>query len=233
MTDTHFRKRIADNRRKGDPPICEECELPYEEITHGYVYAWACANDFCGKRFHPTFDELMNPELLIIMGRPQCYRCLRSRTMTRLDNIVRFECADPQCNELVWLIHTKSTTANKARIAADIKRSPLAMVPIESPGTLKSPTLAPAMPDAPVVQAWQINKQMVASRHERLKSQNVGAIAGRSYMLSPMWSWSWSWSRTPGPADPSGGAVSYCAATIRGTTETKKCPHPPGQGPRA
>ena len=114
MTNSHDESGIT------DPPTCDECELPLEEITHGYSFEWACANNSCPRRFHPTFAEMMDPDLLIIMGVPQCYRCLQPRAMTRLGNIVRFECANPACNELVWLIRAKSKKANKDRVATGL-----------------------------------------------------------------------------------------------------------------
>ncbi|TFD72102.1 hypothetical protein [Cryobacterium gelidum] len=46
------------------PPICDECELPQEEITHSYVYEWACATDSCAKRFHPSFEGLIFPHVV-------------------------------------------------------------------------------------------------------------------------------------------------------------------------
>jgi hypothetical protein len=118
------------------PPICEECELPMEEITHGYGYEWACALDTCPKRFHPTFAELVDPELLIIMGQPDCYRCHQLREMTRVGNIVRFECANPGCNELVRLIGAKYAKVTKARLAAAALEA-------------EAPTLSPSLPSLP------------------------------------------------------------------------------------
>ncbi|SEO04021.1 hypothetical protein [Cryobacterium luteum] len=147
MTDAHFGKPVQRKRRKGDPPTCEECELPLEEITHGYGFEWACANDFCTKRFHPTWAEMMHPELLIIMGRPQCYRCLQPRRMTRWGPVLRFECADPRCNELVWLIHAKSMQANKERAEAGIKRI-LREQDLVEPEVIPAPlTLVPPIPE--------------------------------------------------------------------------------------
>ncbi len=145
MTDAQFGKHVQRNRSKGDPPRCDECELPLEEITHGYVYEWACANDLCAKRFQRTYAEPTDPELLIIMGRPQCYRCLQPRRVTRWGPVLRFECADPRCNELVWLINAKSRQANKTRSEAGIMRLPRAQDPVE-PEVIPAPlTLVPPM----------------------------------------------------------------------------------------
>lgn len=135
MTNTPDDSAVDAANATGRPPICEECELPMEEITHGYVYEWACALDTCPKRFHPTFEELINPELLIIMGQPYCYRCHQPRDMTRVGNIVRFECANPACNELVRLIGAKYAKVTKARLAA-------AALEPESPSPPSPPALA-------------------------------------------------------------------------------------------
>ncbi|MFO7688974.1 MAG: hypothetical protein R6W83_00205 [Cryobacterium sp.] len=83
------------------PPRRDEYELPLEEITCSYVFEWACANNLYAKRFHPTFAEMTNPDLLIIIGQAQCYRCQQPRAMTRLGNIVRFDCDNPACNEVI------------------------------------------------------------------------------------------------------------------------------------
>ena len=133
------------SRHENDPPICNECELPLEEITYGYVFEWACANDSCAKRFHPTFEELIDPELLIIMGEPQCYRCLQPRAMTRIGNILRFDCANPACNELVWLIRTKSQKANKARVLAGLPPVRRGMGPAQP--KVAPLTLVPPLPE--------------------------------------------------------------------------------------
>ncbi|GEP26462.1 hypothetical protein E3O11_12895 [Cryobacterium levicorallinum] len=78
---------------------------------HHRVHEWACVRDTCPKRFHPTFEELIDPELLIVMGRPDCYRCHQRRDMTRVGNVVRFECSNPNCNELWRLISAKNKRA--------------------------------------------------------------------------------------------------------------------------
>jgi hypothetical protein len=96
------------------PPICDECELPQEQITHSYVCEWACATDSFAKRFQPTFEEFTEPDLLIIMGLPLCNRCHQRREMTRIGNIMRFECGNPACNELVHLISAKSAPHARA-----------------------------------------------------------------------------------------------------------------------
>jgi hypothetical protein len=71
-----------------NPANCDKCELPQEEITHSYVYGWACATDSCAKRFHPTFEELTDPDLLIIRDLPACSRCHQRCEMTRMGNIM-------------------------------------------------------------------------------------------------------------------------------------------------
>ncbi|TFC74544.1 hypothetical protein E3O45_10125 [Cryobacterium sp. TMS1-20-1] len=75
MTDAHDTTGVAAFNSKVPPPICTECELPMEEVMHGRIHEWACVRDTCPKRFHPTFEELIDPDLLIVMGRPDCYRC--------------------------------------------------------------------------------------------------------------------------------------------------------------
>ena len=46
MLQVRFRnlslKSTGGSRIRCAPPICDECELPMEEVTHGYVYEWAC-----------------------------------------------------------------------------------------------------------------------------------------------------------------------------------------------
>lgn len=112
----------------GPPPICGECELPMEEVTHGYIYEWACVRSLCTQKFRATFEELTDPELLIILGQPECYRCHQRRDMTQIGNVVRFDCPNPACNELVRLISAKNkrarATAAHAAAAARVAISP-------------------------------------------------------------------------------------------------------------
>lgn len=102
----------------GLPPICSECELPMEEVTHGYVFEWACVRDICASHFRATFEEFTDPELLIILGRPECYRCHQRRDMMRVGDIVRFECPNPGCDEFLRLISSATAKVVKARAAA-------------------------------------------------------------------------------------------------------------------
>ena len=127
MTDTHDDTGVAAFNPKASPPICEECELPMEEVTHGYIYEWVCVSTLCVKCFRATFEELTDPELLIILGRPDCYRCNERRAMIRVGNVVRFECANPACNELVRLISAKNARANKERAAVTNAKPSLAV----------------------------------------------------------------------------------------------------------
>ncbi|TFD45382.1 hypothetical protein E3T55_18780 [Cryobacterium frigoriphilum] len=109
---------VAASHHQAAPPTCPECELPLEEVTHSYTWEWACINDLCARRFCATFEELTHPDLLIILGQPDCYRCHQRRTMTQVGNQVRFTCPNPRCNELVRLIGAKAAQATKARAAA-------------------------------------------------------------------------------------------------------------------
>ncbi|RJT90447.1 hypothetical protein D6T64_03915 [Cryobacterium melibiosiphilum] len=93
-----------------------------EEVTHSYTFEWACINDLCVNRFCPTFEELVHPDLLIIYGQPDCYRCHQRRTMTQVGNQVRFDCPNPRCNEVLRLIVTKAAQAVKARAAAALDK---------------------------------------------------------------------------------------------------------------
>ena len=65
------------------------------------------------------------------MGLPVCYRCHQRRDMTRIGNIMRFECGNPACNELVHLISAKSAQANKLRAVAALQPARLTLVPSE------------------------------------------------------------------------------------------------------
>ncbi len=38
----------------------------------------------CSQCFRATFEELTDPELLIILGRSECYRCHEHRDMTQI-----------------------------------------------------------------------------------------------------------------------------------------------------
>jgi hypothetical protein len=53
------------------------------------------------------------------MGLPFCYHCHQRREMTRIGNIMRFECGNPACNELVHLISARSAQANLRRWMAE------------------------------------------------------------------------------------------------------------------
>ncbi|WP_146069301.1 hypothetical protein [Cryobacterium sp. Y11] len=113
-TPSHKNTAVAAFNPTGPPPICDECELPMEEVTHGYVYLWACVRDLCANRFRATFEELTDPEFLIIFGRPECYRCHQRRDMTQIGNVVRFECPNPGCDEVLRLISAKNKRARAA-----------------------------------------------------------------------------------------------------------------------
>ena len=100
-----------------------------EEVTHGDVYEWACVRDLCASRFRATFEELTDPEFLIILGQPECYRCHERRDMTQVGNVVRFECPNPACNELVRLISAKSKRARAVAARAGAAASLVALSP--------------------------------------------------------------------------------------------------------
>ncbi|WP_104190405.1 hypothetical protein [Cryobacterium sp. Y82] len=68
------------------------------------------ATDSCAKRFHPIFEVLTDPHVLILMSLPVCYRC---HQMTRNGSIMRFERGNPACNEPTYLLSAKSAQANK------------------------------------------------------------------------------------------------------------------------
>jgi hypothetical protein len=59
------------------------------------------------------------------MGLPFCYHCHQRREMTRIGNIMRFECGNPACNELVHLISARSAQANLRRWMAENWSPPL------------------------------------------------------------------------------------------------------------
>ncbi|TFD19202.1 hypothetical protein [Cryobacterium sp. TMS1-13-1] len=87
---------------------------------------------------HPTFEELTDPKLLIVMGRLDCYRCHQRRDMTRVGNVVLFECSNPNCNELLRLISAKN---KRARALAAQGSAAAALSGVT--GRLRSRTAAP------------------------------------------------------------------------------------------
>ncbi|TFD20175.1 hypothetical protein [Cryobacterium sp. TMS1-13-1] len=61
---------------------------------------------------------------------------------------MRFECANPDCNELVWLIRAKSRQANKKRVATGLPLR-LSVPPAPAPQIAPTPlTLVPPLAGA-------------------------------------------------------------------------------------
>ncbi|TFD86120.1 hypothetical protein [Cryobacterium serini] len=90
---------------------------------------------------------MMNSDVTIVMGRELCYRCLQPRTITLLGHIVRFECPDPACNEVLWLIRTKSQKAVKERAAAGLPPIRTGMTSSNSEAPPAPLTLVPPLPE--------------------------------------------------------------------------------------
>ena len=83
---------INDDTSDDQPPICDACQLPTAEATHGDTSEWACVRDICENCFRSTAEQLADPHQIFIFGRPQRYHCRQRRDVTRVGNVVRFTC---------------------------------------------------------------------------------------------------------------------------------------------